>query len=159
MYEGVRVSQHVTSQVRDWPLFQGITVTPSAGLPFAWQRPTGSNIDEMFAALLHGMDVDPDSSYNSAHVFLSCPYGHRLGCTDEGQKVITRARRPTATLTASSSIQSPREDAGIAVSQAPDSFLWAASNLALDLGSWAEYSIMANKEASTKRVLHLTGSG
>ena len=29
------------------PLFQGITVTPSACLPSDWQRPTGSNIDGM----------------------------------------------------------------------------------------------------------------
>ena len=103
IYEGAKVSEHVTSRARDWSLFQGIIVTPSARLPSDLQRPTGSGVDGMSAAAsalltmsfvqssMHGVDAGQHSSCNSVHGFPSCPHGHRTGCTDEGRKETNRA--------------------------------------------------------------------
>ena len=39
------MSKQVASQTREWPSFQGMTVTPSGRFPSSRQRPLGSRID------------------------------------------------------------------------------------------------------------------
>ena len=73
VYEGAKVSAHVTSQTSNFPLFHGTMDMPSGRLPSDQYIPEGSSLEGNFAAdkarktmsfRLNGDDGGPHSSGN-----------------------------------------------------------------------------------------------
>ena len=135
-YEVAKVSGHVASQTSKRPACQGASVTPSGLFPSDLNRPVGSSLEGTWAAVRPRFTISLSAACRrclpSLHLQLSACLPKALTSAEQcwqqcGPQTGAPRRRPTATLTVSSSIRRPRADTGKALNQAPDSMVDTAS--------------------------------